>query len=216
MTQPHTTKAAETRGHLLDAAERLFSTNGISGVSNRQISEAAGQGNNFAVGYHFGSRANLLSALLHRHQAPIDIIRARMVDELPADPGLRDWMRCLVQPQLEYIGTQPVATYYGRFWMELTIDPTTAAVLQDAADVSVPLTAIIDGMNDSLPVMAESTLRCRGAMIGGSLMSTIADFEKSRNDDGASDTTAWRDFSESVVDGMIGLWTGPDTVHAAD
>ncbi|KHL05512.1 TetR family transcriptional regulator, partial [Sinomonas humi] len=37
-------KAEATRNALLDAAERLFAEQGVVAVSNRQISEAAGQG----------------------------------------------------------------------------------------------------------------------------------------------------------------------------
>ena len=45
-----------TRELLLNTAERLFAEHGVAAVSNRQICEAAGQGNNYAIGYHFGSR----------------------------------------------------------------------------------------------------------------------------------------------------------------
>ncbi|MEV0038015.1 TetR family transcriptional regulator, partial [Streptomyces sp. NPDC050804] len=43
-----------TRELILVTAERLFAEHGVFAVSNRQVSEAAGQGNNAAVGYHFG------------------------------------------------------------------------------------------------------------------------------------------------------------------
>ncbi|WP_272459542.1 TetR/AcrR family transcriptional regulator [Polyangium jinanense] len=49
------THGSETREVILAAAERLFAEHGVAAVSNRQVSEAAGQGNNFAVGYHFGT-----------------------------------------------------------------------------------------------------------------------------------------------------------------
>ena len=68
-------KADATRTALLTAAERLFAEHGLDAVSNRQISEAAGQANNYAVGYHFGSRTDLLRALLQSHVVPLDEIR---------------------------------------------------------------------------------------------------------------------------------------------
>lgn len=52
---------------LLAAAERLFAERGMHAVSNRQISEAASQGNNAAVCYHFGTRTDLLRAIESKH-----------------------------------------------------------------------------------------------------------------------------------------------------
>ena len=48
-------RASSTQEAILVAAERLFAEHGVFAVSNRQVSEAAGQGNNAAVGYHFGT-----------------------------------------------------------------------------------------------------------------------------------------------------------------
>src|ERR1700686_2031953 len=56
-------RASTTREAILTAAERLFAEHGVYAVSNRQVSEAAGQGNNAAVGYHFGTKADLVCAL---------------------------------------------------------------------------------------------------------------------------------------------------------
>jgi len=44
-----TDRASLTREAILIAAERLFAEHGVFAVSNRQVSEAAGQGNNAAV-----------------------------------------------------------------------------------------------------------------------------------------------------------------------
>jgi cytochrome P450 len=51
---------------ILATTERLFAERGIHAVSNRQISEAAGQGNSAAVGYHFGTKADLVRAIARR------------------------------------------------------------------------------------------------------------------------------------------------------
>ena len=53
-------RSSGTREVILQAAERLFAERGMHAVSNRQISEAAPQGNNAAVCYHFGARTDLL------------------------------------------------------------------------------------------------------------------------------------------------------------
>src|ERR1700731_3788810 len=58
-----TERASSTQEAILVAAERLYAEHGMFAVSNRQVSEAAGQGNNAAVGYHFGTKACLVRAL---------------------------------------------------------------------------------------------------------------------------------------------------------
>ncbi|MDU0294099.1 TetR family transcriptional regulator, partial [Saccharothrix longispora] len=57
---PRADRVGATRLRLLAAAERLFAERGLYAVSNRQISAEAGQGNNAAVGYHFGTKADLV------------------------------------------------------------------------------------------------------------------------------------------------------------
>lgn len=211
MSVDRSSRADETRGRLLGAAERLFAERGLSAVSNRQISEAAGQGNNFAVGYHFGTRADLLLALLNAHQKPIDEIRARMVAEVGYVSELRDWLRCLVQPQLEHIGTSSGPTYYGQFWCQLMTDPSSIELVYQEAFQSEPLARILEGMYRSLPALPEETVRVRNLMSQNILISTFADFERSRNELGALDVTSWSGFSESMVDGLVGLWLAPVT-----
>jgi len=72
-------RASTTREAILTAAERLFAEHGVYAVSNRQVSEAAGQGNNAAVGYHFGTKADLVRAIESKHRIPIEQLREQMV-----------------------------------------------------------------------------------------------------------------------------------------
>ncbi|MBM7366162.1 TetR/AcrR family transcriptional regulator [Gordonia hydrophobica] len=211
MSADRSRRADETRARLLAAAERLFAERGLAAVSNRQISEAAGQSNNFAVGYHFGSRAELIRELLRSHQQPIDTIRARMVSEVGYVSQVRDWLRCLVQPQLEHIGTHVGPTYFGQFWRQLAHDPTMVEVVYREAAESAPLAEILSGLYRTLPALPEETVRIRNLMSQNTLISTFADFELRRNELDALDITSWSGFSESMVDGLVGLWLAPVT-----
>jgi AcrR family transcriptional regulator len=69
---------------LVLAAERLFATHGIDGVSLRQIAVEAGSGNNSAVHYHFGSKHGLIAAIF-RHRLP-QIISERRLLAARCDP----------------------------------------------------------------------------------------------------------------------------------
>ena len=65
-------RASSTQEAILKAAERLYAEHGVFAVSNRQVSEAAGQGNNAAVGYHFGTKTDLVRAIEQKHRASIE------------------------------------------------------------------------------------------------------------------------------------------------
>ena len=59
-----------TRVALLDAAERLFSQNGIEGTSVREIIKAAGA-NLGAINYHFGTKDRLALEVFARRLEPV-------------------------------------------------------------------------------------------------------------------------------------------------
>ena len=67
-------------------------------VSNRQISEAANQGNNAAACYHFGTRTDLLRAIEAKHRGPIEELRSQMLARIAGSTDLRDWVGALVLP----------------------------------------------------------------------------------------------------------------------
>lgn len=61
----------DTRLALMRAAEKLFAEQGVDRVSLREIAVAAGQRNVSAATYHFGSKRELIEAILERHSSPI-------------------------------------------------------------------------------------------------------------------------------------------------
>ena len=92
-----------TREAILTTAERLFAEHGVYAVSNRQVSEAAGQGNNAAVGYHVGTKTDLVRAIEQKHRAPIERLLDRMLAEIDDSAELRDWVACLVCSLTEHL-----------------------------------------------------------------------------------------------------------------
>src|SRR3954470_13961446 len=61
---------SDARHRLLDAAERLLREQGYEQVSVRAVNKAAGM-NPAAVHYHFGSKPELVTALLERRLRPL-------------------------------------------------------------------------------------------------------------------------------------------------
>src|SRR5262245_24915418 len=71
-----------TRERLMDVGERLMARHGIYGVNLQRIRTEARVRNRSAINYHFGDRASLVRAIMHRHRAAIDEERHRLVDRL--------------------------------------------------------------------------------------------------------------------------------------
>ncbi|GAA4384140.1 TetR/AcrR family transcriptional regulator [Tsukamurella soli] len=90
----------DTRSQILDAAERLFAERGYRGTSVRAITDLAGA-NLAAVGYHFGSKAELLAAVARRVVEPINAAQCAGLDRLLArtpDPSVSELVEAFAGP----------------------------------------------------------------------------------------------------------------------
>src|SRR5580698_4469535 len=90
----------DTRTRILDAAEHLFAEHGFRGTSVRAITDLAGA-NLAAVGYHFGSKAELLAAVIRRVTEPIIAAQGAGLDRLLArtpDPPAAELVAAFAGP----------------------------------------------------------------------------------------------------------------------
>lgn len=76
----------DTRGRILDTAERLFMAHGYERTSLRMITGAAGV-NLAAVNYHFDSKENLLREVFRRRLGALNEERMRVLDALERATG---------------------------------------------------------------------------------------------------------------------------------
>ncbi|TDD43984.1 TetR/AcrR family transcriptional regulator [Kribbella antibiotica] len=206
-----TDRTSATRELILDTAERMFAERGIHEVSNRQISEAAGQGNNTAVGYHFGTKTDLIRAVLRRHSAAIEERRAEMVVAAQGSRELRDWVECLVRPSTDYLASMGVPTWMARFNAQLMTDPALREEIYDELLIPPSMLQIIDALNEcigeqSMPVRME-----RGAMARIMIVQMLADYERDLAEGRATARTSWHDMATGLIDGIVGIWTAPVT-----
>ena len=105
--------ASSTPDRLLAAGSRRFARDGVDGALTRAIVTDAGQANDSAINYHFGSRLGLLGAIIARRMAAIEArqppwpppstVPALIADitgpvsgELETEDG-RDFLRIIVQ-----------------------------------------------------------------------------------------------------------------------
>jgi AcrR family transcriptional regulator len=96
-----------TRDRILDAAERLFAAKGFSGTSLREVTASAGV-NVAAIHYHFGSKEELLRAVLSRIVEPANRERLELLDRAeaaakPEPPTVEAILEAFLAPDLRII-----------------------------------------------------------------------------------------------------------------
>ncbi|MFD9427275.1 MULTISPECIES: TetR/AcrR family transcriptional regulator [unclassified Streptomyces] len=203
-------RADGTKEAILDVAERLFAEHGVFAVSNRQISEAAGQGNNAAVGYHFGTKTDLLRAIVRRHSEPMDALRRRMLDETGDSTDVRDWVACLVCPGTEHLTELPHPTWYARFGAQLMTDPVLREVMvEETFGPSIQRT--LDGLNRCLPDLPLPVRIERGDMARNLLVHMLAERERALADGTHTARPTWHAYATGLIDAITAIWLAPVT-----
>jgi AcrR family transcriptional regulator len=204
-----TDRSEGTREVLLVAAERLFAERGMYAVSNRQISEAAGQGNNAAVCYHFGTRTDLLRAIEAKHHRPIEQLRTRMLAGLDDSADLHDWVACLVRPLTDHLEQIGNPSFYARFAAQAMADPAYHEVVTTDALASPQLKQTINGINRCMPDLPKRVRFERTVMVRNLLMHTCAEHEGSFAQHGPHAPSPWPLAAEGLTDAIAGLWQAP-------
>ena len=206
-----TERAQATREAILTAAERLFAERGVVAVSNRQISEAAGQGNNTAVGYHFGTKADLVRAIARKHTERMNQLRDRMAAELGPDADARDWLACLVRPFTEHLAALGSPTWYARFSAQVMTDPVLRTVMIGDSLASPSLARIRDGLVRCLPALPAAVHAERTDMARQLMLHTIAERERALAEGTPTPRASWHHTATGLVDALLGLWLAPVT-----
>ncbi len=91
--------AIPTKARLVRAAECRFARDGIAGARLATIVREAGQANDSAVGYHFGSRQGLVQAIAEEHLAAMEERRA----EPDAGDDVAGLVRKVVEPTADLL-----------------------------------------------------------------------------------------------------------------
>ncbi len=209
-----TERASSTQEAILVAAERLYAERGMFAVSNRQVSEAAGQGNNAAVGYHFGAKADLVRAIEEKHRGPIEQLREQMVAELLQSGGsadMRGWVACLVRPATDHLADLGNPTWYARFAAQAMTDPAYYNIIVKGALSSPSLVQVVEGINRCLPDLPPEVHFERNIMARNLLMYTCADRERALAAGSSMHQSSWRAAASGLIDAIVGLWLAPVT-----
>jgi AcrR family transcriptional regulator len=200
-----------TRERILAAAERLYAEHGVLAVSNRQISEAAGQGNNTAVGYHFGTRADVVRAIARRRSADVEELRRGLLATPGAD--LRYWVGCLVHPTTRYLAALGRPTWFARFTAQVMTEPSLRPIIAEETLASPSMVRTVEGVSRCLPDLPADVRAERNAMTRHLLIHTMAERERALAEGGDTPRASWREAATGLTDALVGLWLAPVTHH---
>jgi len=166
-----------TQDLLLLTAERLFAQEGIDAVSTRRIAQASGQRNISALQYHFGSKDQLIDALLALRLHAINERREALLAELNRDgrTGVHDLLTALVLPLTDEL-TRPDSHFIG-FMQQLY---STARGDNIYANQAPALTSGLDrvslGLCGLLAELPPAVRELRLRLMGSQLVHSAADW----------------------------------------
>ncbi|MEV6349061.1 TetR/AcrR family transcriptional regulator [Actinoplanes sp. NPDC051851] len=192
-------RSGNTRLLILTAAERLFAVHGIAAVSNRQICEAAGQANNSVIAYHFGTRDDLIRAIVAHHQSDIE----RRRDAMPPSTTPYDGVVRLVRPILDHYAALGRPSWYARFAAQVTTDPALRHLVIDEVMAQPSMRRALADLGRYTADLPPHALRQRADMSRLLIVHMCAEFEQSLAD-GTADTT-WDQTAEVLVDALLDI-----------
>ena len=207
-------RAGPTRELILATAERLFAEHGVYAVSNRQVSEAAGQGNNTAVGYHFGTKADLVRAITRKHAGPIELTRARLVASVSAGAGVRDWVECLVRPVTDHLAALDGPTWFARFGAQVMTDPALRGIIIEEALGTPSLRELLHHLDKSLPDLPADVRAERYDMARQLMVHVTAERERAVAEGTPTPRATWQEAGTGLIDAIVGLMLAPVTTPA--
>lgn len=155
---------ADTPARILDAAERLLVERGYRGTSIRAITERAGA-NLAAAGYHFGSKAQLLGAVVRRAIEPITTAQRSGLDRLlaqEADPTVTELVTAFLGPMFD---EPPAASDGGagraRVVMSIMTDPADELRSTTGPEEAAVRDRYLAAFTRALPDLSPDELRFR-------------------------------------------------------
>lgn len=160
---------------LLDAAERLIAEEGPA-VSLRQVVTAAGQRNSSAIRYHFGTREQLIGAVVDDRQSVFEPKRLERLAELEAAGGVtaRGLIRALLEPVFEHQrGASP--SYHARFMEKIRDYPGVEFVRRQDWTATRLITSQLARQAAPVPASHRAT-RIRGLV--SVIFALLADLER--------------------------------------
>ncbi|HTJ72030.1 MAG TPA: TetR family transcriptional regulator [Actinospica sp.] len=197
---------------ILDTAERLFAEHGVFAVSNRQIAEAAEQGNTAVVGYHFGTKTDLVRALVRRFNTVVERERAELIAQIGDSKDVRDWVSCQVYPITDRLAALGSPSWFARFGAQVMTDPALRDIMVDEAILASPsVRQAFDGIRGCLPGLPHEVRWEREEIALNLIVHLCAARERALADGLSTPRTSWEGTASGLIDALVGVWLAPVT-----
>lgn len=172
----HGARAQKAMTKIMDAAERLFARYGIEGVALRQILIEAKQKNKYAVSLYFGSKEDLVVAVLERRVAEMNIRRDALVAKARAagqENDIRALLEIMHRPAAEV--ADATGDYsYPRFLLQLQLHKElNAPWLSIPGELSAPTLDVVRKLRKFAPKMPGELAQARIGSISGMWLTSV-------------------------------------------
>lgn len=203
------------RADLMDAAEELFARQGIEATSSRQIAEFAGQANHSAVRYHFGTRDEIVKAIVLRHRPEVNARRQEWLAALQPDADLRALLACRVMPWIDTIAALPVPSWHARFLAQLPPWAPARELLVgiERADTGSPVDELNERIATLLRDIPENDKQGRADILGRLILGVCAAYEG--DVESGAKRPNWPGVGNFIIDASAGMLAAPVT-HRGD
>jgi AcrR family transcriptional regulator len=205
--------ATETREKLRRAAEHLFARHGLD-VPIREIHALAGQKNASAIQYHFGSKEELVAAIIERHAPTPAAMLAVRADLQSKRDDPRSFVEAIVRRLCGYLATEESRDYV-RFSFNLMQRTSMRGVLARESEEHHSMAAVYaetDLVRAMFPALPERLVRERA--VAGMSFITLEVAERAKLiDDGELEVLLdEEEFIANLVDMATGILTAPSTL----
>ena len=173
-----------TKERLLDAAEHLFAAKGYPNTSLRDITSAA-KANLAGVNYHFGSKNNLLIAVMERRIGPVNKKRLRMLSEIrqaaiargrPA--GAKSVLRAFIEPTFDIFESGQSGRDFVGIISQAHIDPDDTIRKRFISLVHPMVLEFLSALYEAIPDLPRETVFTRFMFALGAMGHTLLQLRK--------------------------------------
>lgn len=202
----------KAREALMEAAEELFAIHGIDGVSNRRITEHAGTANHSAIKYHFGTRDDLLNALIQRVFAEARDFRESLQASTGPEDGLRAIVTSRVLPWVNYLAAQPLPAHRAQFLFQARSHPELPEIGAEMLREDILEGDMIGRTRVELEGIPTAVLQARTGILGHLLLGICAQYERRINE--GTQESNWRAVGYFLIDAIVGMLGAPNTAES--
>jgi AcrR family transcriptional regulator len=204
--------ATETREKLLRAAEHHFARHGLD-VPIREIHALAGQKNASAIQYHFGSKEELVQAIIDRHAPTPDDMDAVRADLESRQAVPRSFVEAIVRRLCAYLGNEESRDYI-RFSFHYLHQTSLRAVLaQETQHHSMAAVyAETELVRRMFPALPERLVRERAVASMSFVALEVAERARLIDDASTEGVLDEDEFIANLVDMAAAILTAPSSL----